>query len=66
MTRAYFKRPVWTWFCDRCGKTGGDLATEQRDLPTPEQMRRRRLLIAKPYKKKSHKSDKAERAERAS
>ena len=26
MTRAHFKRPVWTWFCDRCGKTGGDLA----------------------------------------
>ena len=46
MTRAHFKRPVWTWLCDRCGKTSGDLATEHQDLPTPEQMRARGWFIA--------------------
>ena len=49
MTRAYFKRPVWTWFCDRCGKTSGDLATEHQGIPTPEQMRRRGWFIAETW-----------------
>lgn len=43
MTRAHFKRSVWTLFCDRCGKTGGDLASEQRDLPTPECVKAERV-----------------------
>ena len=49
MTRAHFKRPVWTWFCDRCGKTGGDLATEHQGLPTPDEMRRRGWFIAETW-----------------
>ena len=49
VTRAHFKRPVWTWFCDRCGKTSGDLATDQKDLPTPERMRRRGWFIAETW-----------------
>ena len=66
MTRAHFKRPVWTWSCDRCGKTSGDLATEQRGLPTPEQMRRRGWFIAETWGDRCPECVKAERAERAS
>lgn len=41
MTRTYSKEPVWTWYCDICGRTSGDLAWNQAGLPTIKEMRER-------------------------
>lgn len=49
MTRAHIRRPVWTWFCDLCGRTSGDLANEQSDLPSPDDMRARGWFIAETW-----------------
>lgn len=49
MTRAHTKQPVWTWQCDRCGATSGDLAYNQKDLPTPDEMRARGWFIAEKW-----------------
>lgn len=49
MTRAYVKRPVWAWHCDRCGVTSGDLAYNQQYLPTPDEMRERGWYIAEKW-----------------
>lgn len=46
MTRGYTDRPVWTWFCDRCGAVGGDLAYQPSLLPSPQSMRERGWYIA--------------------
>ena len=46
MTRSHTKHPVWTWFCDRCGATSGDLAYQQSLLPSPAAMRERGWFIA--------------------
>lgn len=46
MTRGHAKRPVWTWHCDRCGATSGDLAYQQSLLPSPAVMRERGWFIA--------------------
>lgn len=49
MTRAHVKFPVWSWHCDRCGATSGDLARHQGHLPSPDEMRRRGWFIADTY-----------------
>lgn len=47
MTRAHYAEPVWTWLCDRCGRSSGDFATSQGGLPTIGEMRSRGWHIAK-------------------
>lgn len=49
MTRSHTHRPVWSWFCDRCGGTSGDLAWHQSQLPTPDEMRARGWYVAELY-----------------
>jgi hypothetical protein len=49
MTRAFTDSPIWTWKCDRCGRSSGDLATHQSQLPDPDEMRRRGWYIADVY-----------------
>jgi len=49
MSRTYTKAPVWTWACDRCGRTSGDLAHNQSSLPSPDDMRLRGWFIAEVY-----------------
>lgn len=49
MTRAHVTFPVWAWHCDRCGCYGGELGHEQRDLPTPDEMRVRGWYIAEKW-----------------
>ena len=52
-----------TYTCDRCGKTSGDLATDQKDLPTPDEMRRRGWFIAETWGDRCPECVEAERAE---
>ncbi|WP_435298520.1 hypothetical protein [Timonella sp. A28] len=49
MTRGHTNQPVWTWHCDRCGNTSGDLAYSQQHLPTPDQMRAKGWHIAEKW-----------------
>ena len=46
MTRAIIPRPVWTWYCDDCGASSGDLTLSQHELPTPDEMNARGWRIA--------------------
>ena len=46
MTRSFTMRPAWTWYCDRCQTSSGDLAWEQGELPSTEAMRERGWHIA--------------------
>jgi len=47
MTRTHYAEPVWTWLCDRCGRSSGDFATWQGGLPGISVMRSRGWRIAK-------------------
>lgn len=46
MTRTHTAQPIWTWSCDRCSATSGDLAHLQSGLPPPDEMRERGWFIA--------------------
>lgn len=46
MTRTHTPKAVWTWICDRCGRSSGDLAWTQWGLPTIDEMRKRGWFIA--------------------
>lgn len=51
MTRAFTKRPVWTWVCDKCGREQL-LAREQSGsmgLPSPDEMCERGWFIAQKF-----------------
>lgn len=49
MTRQYTVRPTWSWYCDRCGQSSGDLKWEADWLPSVEEMRARGWFIAENY-----------------
>ncbi|WP_407316686.1 hypothetical protein UQW22_10015 [Isoptericola halotolerans] len=49
MTRAHTTDPVWTWHCDRCGRTSGDLSYGQSELPNYAAMRARGWFIAEKF-----------------
>lgn len=46
VTRGYAPARVWTWHCDFCPHTSGDLAYHQWQLPKPDEMRAKGWFIA--------------------
>ena len=49
MTRTLTQVPVWSWYCDRCAEQGGELAWDQKGLPSPDEMRARGWFIAEKW-----------------
>lgn len=46
MSREYVRKPVWTWYCDQCGRSSGELAWQQSRLSSLETMRAAGWYIA--------------------
>jgi len=49
MTRAFTRKPVWTWVCDSCGDEILEVARRQELLPNFGEMEMRGWLLAKVY-----------------
>jgi hypothetical protein len=49
MTRTFTRDPVWTWYCDRCDRSSGDLSWLGNGLPTADEMRSRGWFIAEKW-----------------
>jgi len=49
VTRQHTRRPVWAWYCDLCGRRGDEIAWEQSELPSGDEMRARGWFIAQTW-----------------
>ena len=55
MTRAFTRKPVWTWVCDSCHQESVMLAWTQSSLASANDMRERGWYIAEKFGDKCRK-----------